>query len=305
MPNYIILSDSGTDFSKAKAKEVDVEIIDLYVTVEGEQPVPDSEVDTPALYAQLRAKKSVSTAAINLDDFSTKMRKYLEAGNDVLYLGFSSGLSSTYGAGRFAAEELASEFPERKIYTVDTLCASLGQGLLVYLAAKKRLEGASIEEVRDFVEATKLNLCHWFTVDDLFFLKRGGRVSAATAVVGTVLGIKPIMHVDNEGKLIKVGVARGRKASIDELFNNLKASMIAIGNEDETEGVKIVKSLDKEKREAVFISHGDCIDDAVYLANRITNELGIEDVYIDYVGSVIGSHSGPGTLALFYLGTQR
>ena len=311
MPNYIILSDSGTDFSKAKAKEVDVEIIDLYVTVEGEQPVPDSEVDTPALYAQLRAKKSVSTAAINLDDFSTKMRKYLEAGNDVLYLGFSSGLSSTYGAGRFAAEELASEFPERKIYTVDTLCASLGQGLLVYLAAKKRLEGASIEEVRDFVEATKLNLCHWFTVDDLFFLKRGGRVSAATAVVGTVLGIKPIMHVDNEGKLIKVGVARGRKASIDAMFDKVKETMISLKDDvsdvvDELKaGVAKVKDLAADIKNTIFISHGDCQEDADYLAGRLKKELGIKDVFVDFVGSVIGSHSGPGTLAIFYLGTQR
>ena len=311
MSNYIILSDSGTDFSKKKAKEVDVEIIDLYVTVEGEQPVADSQMDTKELYSMLRAKKKVSTAAINLDDFSKKMRKYLEEGNDVLYLGFSSGLSSTYSAGKFAAEELAEEFPERKIYTVDTLCASLGQGLLVYLAGKKRLEGATIEEVRDFVQNSRLNLCHWFTVDDLFFLKRGGRVSAATAIVGTALGIKPIMHVDNEGKLIKVGVARGRKNSINELFNNLKETMISLKNDlhegasELSEGIKNVLALKKEDQETVFISHGDCIEDAEYLADKIKKELNIKDVFIDFVGSVIGTHSGPGTLALFYLGTQR
>ena len=311
MPNYVILSDSGTDFSKKKAAEVDVKIVDLYVTVEGEAPVPDSKMDPKDLYAMLRDGKKISTAAINIDDFSKTIRPYLEEGMDVLYLGFSSGLSSTYGAGRLAAEELAQEFPERKIYTVDTLCASLGQGLLVYLAGKRRLEGASIEEVRDFVKNSRLNLCHWFTVDDLFFLKRGGRVSAATAVVGTVLGIKPVMHVDNEGKLIKVGIARGRKKSIDELFNKCKETMIALKQDikssvsELSNGIKSILALDEEKQHTVFISHGDCIEDAEYLANRVKNELGIKDVFIDFVGSVIGSHSGPGTLALFYLGTQR
>ena len=164
----------------------------------------------------------------------------------------------------------------------------MGQGLLVYYAAKKKEAGASIEEVRDFVENTKMNLCHWFTVDDLFFLKRGGRVSAATAVVGSLLSIKPVLHVDNAGKLINVSKARGRKASIDALFENMKKSMFPI-----------------EQNQTVFISHGDCIADAEYLANRIKTEMGIQDIQINYVGSVIGSHSGPGTLALFFLGNER
>ena len=151
-----------------------------------------------------------------------------------------------------------------------------------------RLEGKSIEEVRDFAENNKLRLCHWFTVDDLFFLKRGGRVSAATAVLGTVLGIKPIMHVDNEGKLVKVGTVRGRRASIDELCNKAKASII-----------------DAKEKLVAFISHGDCEEDAKYLADKIKKEVGFKDVIIGYVGSVIGSHSGPGTLALFYLGAER
>jgi DegV family protein with EDD domain len=216
------------------------------------------------------------------------MRPYLERGTDILYLGFSSGLSNTYNAGRIACEELSEEFPERKLYAVDTLCASLGQGLLVYHAAKMRFDGKSIEEVRDFAEGNKLRLCHWFTVDDLFFLKRGGRVSAATAVVGTMLGIKPIMHVDNEGKLVKVGTVRGRRASIDALCEKAKASAIDV----------------KEKLVA-FISHGDCEEDAKYLADKMKKEVGFKEVLIGYVGSVIGSHSGPGTLALFYLGTER
>ena len=288
MTNYVILTDSGTDFTKEMIEELDVELLDLTVTLEGEAPRNNSELDLPELYAFLREKKSASTAAVNLDTFIERMTPYLEDGKDILYLGFSSGLSSTYASGKLAAEELSEKYPDRKIYTVDTLCASLGEGLIVYHAAKLRQNGADIETVRDFVENNKLNLCHWFTIDDLFFLKRGGRVSATTAVVGTMLGIKPVMHVDNDGKLINVGKARGRRASIDALFDKAKETMIG----DRSDAV-------------VFISHGDCIDDAQYLADRIKNEIGVKEVRIGYVGAVIGSHSGPGTLALFFLGSER
>jgi len=288
MNNYIILTDSGTDFTPEMIKELDVELLDLTVTLEGQEPRANSELDLPALYAFLREKKSASTAAVNLDTFLEAMTPYLEDGKDILYLGFSSGLSSTFASGRLAAEELSEKYPDRKILVADTLCASLGQGLLVYHAAKLKQSGASIEEVRDFVEANKLKFCHWFTIDDLFFLKRGGRVSATTAVVGTMLGIKPVMHVDNEGKLIKVNTARGRKASIDAMFNNMSASLLH--NAEDT---------------VAFISHGDCIEDAEYLKGRLLNELHVKEVRIGYVGAVIGSHSGPGTLALFYLGTAR
>ena len=311
MTNYVILTDSGTDFSKKVAKELDVHVVDLFVTIEGKDPVPDSEMDPKVLYEMLRAKHKASTAAVNIDDFIRTMEGYLKEGKDVLYLGFSSGLSSTYAAGHCAAEELAAKYPERKIYTVDTLCASLGEGLLVYCAAKMRKNGESIEKVRDFAENCKLNLCHWFTVDDLFFLKRGGRVGAATAVVGTVLGIKPIMHVDNEGKLVKVGVARGRKASIDAMFDKVKDTMISLKedlssvSDDLKDGIGRIKELTADLQNTIFISHGDCEEDAGYLANRLKKELGIKDVFVDFVGSVIGSHSGPGTLAIFYLGTQR
>lgn len=308
MQNFVILTDSGTDLSRKKAEELDVRVVDLFVNVEGRDPIPDSEMDPKELYTMLRAKQKASTAAVNIDDFMTTMEGYLKEGKDVLYLGFSSGLSSTYSAGRCAAEELAAKYPERKIYAIDTLCASLGEGLLVYVAARMRRDGADIDKVKDFVETCKLNLCHWFTVDDLFFLKRGGRVSAATAVVGTMLGIKPIMHVDNEGKLIKVGVARGRKASIDAMFDKVKETMISL-KEDVSDalgaGVSKVKDLAADIKNTIFISHGDCAEDADYLAGRLKKELGIKDVFIDFVGSVIGSHSGPGTLAIFYLGTQR
>ena len=285
MRDYIILSDSGTDLTPAIANELDIRIIDLTVIMDGEDPKPDSAVDHKEFYAFLRSKKMARTSAVNPETFSEIMEQYIKDGKDVLYIGFSSGLSNTYNAGRIAAEELREKYPDAKILTSDSLCASLGQGMLVYLAAKKRLAGASIDEVHAWVEATKLHLCHQFTVDDLMFLKRGGRVSAATAAVGTMLGIKPVMHVDNDGHLTKVGTARGRRASIDALFDKTAATVT--------------------EKDVMFICHGDCIDDANYLAERVRNELGVKEVIIGYTGVVIGSHSGPGTLAIFHIGTER
>lgn len=288
MQNYIILTDSGTDFTEELVKECDVVKIELSIIIEGEDPKPNNTVDNKELYSLLRAKKKATTSAINVEDFKNVMRKYLDEGKDILYLGFSSGLSSTYHAGKLACEELSEEYPERSLCAVDTLCASLGQGLLVYHAAKMRLDGKSMDEVKEFAESNKLKLCHWFTVDDLFFLKRGGRVSAATAVLGTVLGIKPIMHVDNNGKLVKVGTVKGRRASIDALCEKVKTG-----------------AIDAKNKLVAFISHGDCEEDAKYLAEKVKREAGFKEVIIGYVGSVIGSHSGPGTLALFYLGAER
>ena len=288
MKNYVIYTDSCADLTKEAYSALGLRCIPLDVIVENEEPIADDQIDIQEIYTKLRAKKSASTAAINIDRFLQSFESAAKEGLDVLYLGFSSGLSSTYSSSVVAMRELQEKYPENKFYAVDTLCASMGQGLLVYYAAKKKEAGASIEEIRDFVENTKMNLCHWFTVDDLFFLKRGGRVSAATAVVGSLLSIKPVLHVDNAGKLINVSKARGRKASIDAMFENMKKSMFPI-----------------EQNQTVFISHGDCIADAEYLANRIKTEMGIQDIQINYVGSVIGSHSGPGTLALFFLGNER
>ena len=286
MRDYVILSDSGTDLPKQLGGELGIRVLDLMVIMEGvTEPKPDSAVDHKEFYAFLRDKKMASTSAINPDTFSCVMEEYIKEGKDILYLGFSSGLSNTYNAGRLAAEELSEKYPEAKIYACDTLCASLGQGMFVYLAAKKKQAGATIDELRDWVEENKLHQCHWFTVDDLMFLKRGGRVSAATAAVGTLLGIKPVMHVDNAGKLIKMGTARGRKASLDALVEKTKETIT--------------------EKEVAFICHGDCIEDANYVAERYKNELGIKEVIIGYTGVVIGSHSGPGTLAVFYTGTER
>ncbi|MBQ9805349.1 MAG: DegV family protein [Clostridia bacterium] len=288
MRDFVIFTDSATDLTKEMAASLGVQTIQLEVIMDGEEPKPNDCVEPKAFYADLRAKKGATTAAVNIDRFLDSFGKVLEEKDvDLLYLGFSSGLSGTFNAGAVALKELSEKYPDRKLYAVDTLCASMGQGLLVYYAAKKKESGEDIDAVRDYVENTKMNLCHWFTVDDLFFLKRGGRVSAATAVVGTMLGIKPVMHVDNAGKLTKVTTARGRKASIDALFERMKGSVLPEGNS------------------AIFISHGDCEDDAQYLANRIRTELGYAQIEINFVGPVIGAHSGPGTLALFFLGNER
>ena len=288
MNDYLIITDSSCDLSSDFAKDLGVKVIGLEFIVEGEESKQNDAIDEKQFYEILRSGKMITTSAIAMDRFVSEVEPALKEGRDVLYLGFSSGLSSTYSAGFIGAGELSEKYPERKIYTVDTLAASMGQGLLVWYAANMKKEGKSIEEVRDFVEENKLKLAHWFTVDDLFFLKRGGRVSAATAVVGSLLNIKPVLHVDNAGKLTNVSKARGRKAAIDTMFDNMKKSMYPA-----------------EQNEPVFISHGDCIADAEYLANRIKTELGIKTVDINYVGPVIGSHSGPGTLALFFLGNER
>lgn len=287
MQKFVLFTDSSSDLPITLINELGIKMVQLTVTLEGEDPKTNDLVNTKEFYDALRTKKSATTSTPSINNFIEAFEPIVSAGNDMLYLGFSSGLSGTYNAGAVAAAELSEKYPDRKIFTVDTLCASLGQGLIVYSAAKMCENGAEIEEVRDFVENNKLNLCHWFTVDDLFFLKRGGRVSAATAVMGTMLSIKPVMHVDNAGKLINVEKARGRKAAIEALLKNMRESHTDI------------------KNQPVFISHGDCIEDAEYLAELIKTEFGVEVLVIDYVGPVIGAHSGPGTLALFFYGKQR
>ena len=286
--NFVLLTDSSADLDASLASELDVEVMPLTVSVDGGEYVPGNELDIKGFYDSLRAGKSATTSAINLDTALVIMDKYLSEGRDLLYVAFSSGLSSTAQTGMLAADEMREKYPDRKIYVVDSLCASLGQGLLVYYASQLRSEGKSIEEVRDWLEVNKLNLSHWFTVDDLHHLKRGGRVSAATAVVGTMLSIKPVLHVDNEGHLVNVSKARGRKPSIQALAAKLGET--GIGDPAD---------------QVIYISHGDCLEDAEYLAGIIREKYNPKKIVIGYVGAVIGAHSGPGTLALFFLGKER
>ena len=287
MREFIIITDSSADLPASVACDMGVTVIPLEVNIDGIGCKYNDEIDIKEFYGWLRDKKGAKTSAINLDRFTEVFEGFVKEGKDVIYIGFSSGLSATFMAAKNAAEELSEKYPDRKIIAVDSLCASLGQGLLVKHAVDKKNAGASIEEVAQFVEENRLNLCHWFTVEDLFFLKRGGRVSAATAVMGTVLQIKPVMHVDDAGKLINVEKARGRAASINSLFAKMKET-----------------AIDPEKQ-TIYISHGDCYDDAKKLADMITAEFGITDILISEVGPVIGAHSGPGTLALFFLGSKR
>ena len=287
MNNYVILTDSSCDLTVEQLDELEVKSLSLEVLIDGGDPIYNHDINIKEFYAKLREKGSVTTSAVSMDRFYEFFESYLTQGIDVLYLGFTSGLSGTYNAGFVAAQELAEKYPERKVYTVDTLCASLGQGLFVYLAAKNKAAGMSIDELYEWAKEKRHSLCHWITVDDLFFLKRGGRINAATAVMGSMLSIKPIIHVDAKGKLINVEKARGRKGALDNLFAHLKATAI------------------EPEKQTMAICHGDCIEDAEYVAKRMKEELGVPEVIIGYTGPVIGAHSGPGTLAIFFMGSER
>ena len=287
MTNYQIITDSGCDLPNDLLEKLNVKKVSLSVLFQ-DQTRPDSvDEGIKEFYDGLRAGDIVTTSAVNPEGWKGVIEPAFEAGQDALVLAFSSGLSTTYQSAVIAAEELMEQYPDRKAYVVDTLCASLGEGLLVSYACRKRDEGMALESLRDWVEENKLTLCHWFTVDDLMFLKRGGRVSAATAVVGTMLQIKPVLHVDDEGHLINVAKARGRKAAIDALAK--KTCELGEGFDNET----------------MFISHGDCLEDAQYLAGILKERCGVKHVHINHVGAVIGSHAGPGVLALFFLGKHR
>ncbi len=287
MANYRIITDSCCDLPESVIKELDITVIPLNLLFRGESRKDDVSDGIKELYDALRAGEVASTSAVNPAGWTTVIEPVLKEGKDALVLAFSSGLSTTYQSAVIAAGELAEKYPERTINVVDTLSASLGQGLLVWYTCKQRDNGLSLKELTKWVANHKLNLCHWFTVDDLMYLKRGGRVSAATALVGTMLKIKPVLHMDDEGHLINVGRVRGRKASIDALAD--KVAALGLPGENDT----------------MFICHGDCLEDAEYLAKQVKDRYGVKEVLIGYTGAVIGSHSGPGTLALFFLGEHR
>ena len=271
--SYQIITDSCCDFFPEQYEQFHLNFVPLTIMYKNE-PHEDflDEKSIKMVYEGLRQGESASTSAVNPDGWARAMEPVLAAGQDVLVMAFSSGLSTTYQSAVIAAEDLKEKYPDRKVIVIDTLCAALGQGLLVWYACKKRDEGMTLDEVAAWVEDNKLHLCHWFTVDDLDFLKRGGRVSATTAFVGGLLNIKPILHVDNAGKLINVGKVRGRKTAIETLAKKL--GELGEGYNNET----------------VFISHGDCETDAQTLASIVKEKHGVKNVLIGYVGAVIGSH---------------
>ncbi len=289
--NFEIVTDSSSNLHEEYIDSAGLHILPLTFLIDEKEYhsyLKGQVTDLKTFYTMMREGKSISTSLPNLGESKTLFRSLLQSGKDILYIGFSSGLSGTYEAVETLAKPLRKEFPERKIITVDTLAASGGQGLLVYYAVKKAREGASIEDVASWVEDNKLKLAHWFTVDDLMFLFRGGRVSKTSAWAGTMLNIKPVMHVDNEGHLIPLEKVRGRKKSLNALVDHMKES-----------------AIEPISEQTIFITHGDCLEDAEYIAQEIRDLFGVTEIVINYVDPVIGAHSGPGTLALFFLAHSR
>lgn len=291
--DFEIVTDSCCNLLEDMIDDFGIHVLPLTFMVNGEDEVYQSylkgeRTDLKQFYTMMREGKVFKTSLPNLAESEALFRELLGSGRDVLYIAFSSGLSGTYQALSLMAAQLQEEFPERKIHVVDSLAASGGQGLLVWYAVQHARAGESIDQVRDWLEENKLHLAHWFTVDDLMFLFRGGRVSKTAAWAGTLLNIKPVLHVDDEGHLIPMEKVRGRKKSLNALIDHME------------------KSANKPiSDQMVFITHGDCIEDAEYVAAKIKERFGVKEVVINYVDPVIGAHSGPGTMALFFLADKR
>ncbi len=283
---YVLIADSACDLPLEKLQEWKVELIRMpYLFTDDGKEKLDHDQPMHEFYEEMRDGRVAKTSGLNENTFATVFEPFLEAGKDLLYLAFSSGLSVTCENSKKVAAALRDKYPERRIRVVDSLCASGGEGLFVYLAVQNREKGMSVDENADAMEADRKHLCHWFTVEDLKYLKRGGRVSAATALLGTALNVKPVLHVDDEGHLIKMTQVHGRKKSIRRMAEMLGETIL--------------------ENTPVFISHGDCLEDAQLLAKILKEEYGRETDLITGIGSVIGAHSGPGTLALFFRGTHR
>ncbi len=283
--NFFIVTDSSCDLPQWLLDTYkDFALCPLTFTIDGEV---NPDLDNKAFYDRLRNGSRSKTSQVTPGAFLEKFRYAAQLGLDVLYVGFSSGLSGTVESGYTAAEMARKEFPERKFVVIDTLAASCGEGCLVDKAVEMRDSGKTLEETAAWLEENKLKLHHWYTVDDLNFLRRGGRVSAPAAWFGTALKIKPVMNMDTKGKLIPREKVMGRKISIRGLFNKMKQYGIDQGSQK------------------IFISHGDCLDEVMTLVDMIKAEWGNQDFVISYVGNVIGSHTGPGVIALFFFGVPR
>lgn len=288
MNEYVIYTDSSCDLSSELLKKRGVHYASLSFRFDGEEKLySNSDMPLKEFYDKMRDGAVAKTSAVNPDTFSAGFEQILKDGKDILYIGFSSGLSTTFNSARIAAENLKSDYPDRKIIVVDSLAASAGVALLVDLVIEKKNSGATIEEAAKYAEDLKLNICHWFTVDDLVYLKRGGRISPTAAFFGNMLGIKPVLHVDNEGHLVNVQKIRGRKMAIETL------------------AAKCNETRRSDYPAIAYISNADCLDDANYLAKILEEKYDVKTEVITDVGAVIGAHSGPGTLALFFVGSER
>lgn len=286
---FDIITDSGCDMPESYLKERSITCVKLGFTMNNVNYEGDcgERISEKEFYEKLQGGAMPTTYQVTGETAKRYIEKSLKAGRDVLVICFSSGLSGTAGSFVVAARELKKQYPERKIVVVDSLCASMGQGLLLDYAIKKADSGANLEETASYVEELKLHICHHFTVDNLFHLKRGGRVSGATALVGSILKIKPIMHVDNDGKLVAIGKVIGRRKSLHALVDRL------------------FELADMNENDPIFISHGDCIDDVNYVIGLLRERLPNVEILVNYVGAVIGAHSGCGTLAVFHKGKKR
>lgn len=288
--SFAIVTDSSCNLPNAVIDKYDLHIASLDFLVDGKpysSYVKGEENDLQRFYTMMRNREHIKTSAANAQKWTEVIEPVLQAGQDVLVMAFSSALSVTAQEAFNACNSLREKYPERQILAVDTLCAALGEGLLVTYACQMREQGSNLADTYQWVEDNKRKLCHWFTVDDLFFLKRGGRVSAATAVLGTMLGIKPVMHVDDDGRLINVAKARGRKSSLDALVDQMEKTAI------------------EPEKQLVYVTHGDCLEDAEYLAQQCRERLHVKDVMINILDPVIGSHAGPGTASIFFMGEHR
>lgn len=290
MSSYVVTTDTSADLPEQYYQEHQMIVIPLSCILDGETYVRGAkELSMAEFYAKMREGKMPTTSQANPEQAKKIFEPLIKEGKDILHIAFSSGLSGTCGSARIAAEELMEEYPKRKIIVVDSLCASLGQGLLVHKTLEKQKEGLSLEELAAWCEEMKMHIIHSFTVDDLFHLYRGGRLSKAAAVIGTMIQLKPVLHVNNEGKLIPLSKVRSRKKSLQALVAAMEAKQGSFAG----------------KNDVIFISHGDCVEDAEYVKALIEEKFGIHNFIISPVGNVIGAHSGPGTLALFFLGDNR
>lgn len=291
MREYVIMTDSCCDLTAEEIAEMNLYVVPLSFRMDGEvyMDTPDhKDMPMEEFYRRLDAGAECTTAAVNVGEFVDAMRPVLESGKDVLYIAFSSGLSTTYQSAVIASNDLREEFPERKITVIDSLSASRGQGMLVWRAVQEKNKGKSMEEVEAFVREAIPSQCHWFTVDNLYHLKRGGRVSGATALVGTMLSIKPVMHTDIEGHLTPVGKARGMKAALKALVDGMEK--LGVGD------------LSKQ---TVFICQANCPDNVAFISKELHERFGVTDIRPAFIGPVIGSHTGSGTLGIFFVGSER
>ena len=306
---FEIITDSSANLTDTLIEKYDLKIISLSYFIGEEEYLSYKEgvkTDYSEFYARIRKKEEARTSLANYEECMRVLRPIAESGRDILYIGFSSALSGTFQNVSNCMQELRTKHPDQKLLCVDSLSASMGEGLLVYHALELAQRGATIEETLEWVENHKMNICQWFTVDDLFFLKRGGRLSGAAALAGSLLEIKPILHIDEEGRLVMVSKVKGRKKSLNALVQHMGLDLIDHRRNITGLCIQLLQeTVVKIKPQKIFIAHGDCLEDAQYLADGIKAKLGLEDIEINYVDPVIGVHSGPGTIALFYYGKTR